>query len=155
MASIVDESIKFIQKHYLDIILVSLGLLIALIVITLKGYDLTPEQGNKKTEELIITENMTSMDLKKMEKQTTNSTELKEGHVSLCEKYQGQSHKAEELCSKMSKSKCAYLPCCVLASLNGREKCVSGDRTGPTYHTDERGNMMKLDYYYYQNKRYG
>ena len=121
MANIFNESIKFIQKRYLDILLVALALVIALIILTLKGYSLAPEEGTKKVEEIIIIENMSSMDLKRMERNSESDEKLKEGHVSICDKLQGQSHKAEELCAKMSKSKCAYLPCCVLASLNGKE----------------------------------
>lgn len=50
-------------------------------------------------------------------------------------------------CSKLTEYNCKRMGCCVFTSEN---KCVAGDRTGPTaeYNTN-------LDYYYYQNKCYG
>ncbi len=50
-------------------------------------------------------------------------------------------------CSKLTEYNCKRIGCCVFTNEN---KCVAGDRTGPTaeYNTN-------IDYYYYKNKCYG
>lgn len=156
MTDIVTSSFTFINKHFLDIILVSLGLFIMLVYVVLNNIPLNPNlhEGTKKVKEVIVIEPFNTIQVKRMEKESMTTSEINDSTQSLCDKYQGQSHKIEELCSNMSNSKCSYMPCCVLASLNGKEQCVSGDKHGPTYHTDEKGNMFHLDYYYYQNKKY-
>lgn len=154
MADLLMSSLSFIRKNILDILLVSLGLLILLTYIILNNIQLNQPEQIKKIKEVVVFEPFNNIDIKRMERNRNNVEDLTNSEQSICEKLQGQSHKIEEMCSNISTSKCSYLPCCVLASLNGKEKCVSGDKTGPTYHTDEKGNMFHLDYYYYQNKKY-
>lgn len=50
-------------------------------------------------------------------------------------------------CSQLTEYNCKRMGCCVFTSEN---KCVAGNRTGPTaeYNTN-------IDYYYYKNKCYG
>jgi len=148
----IGSSIEFIMKHFLDIILVSLGLIVGLIIITLNDIELFPIiEKTKITEKVFIYESFDNLEETNREKPESI---LKPSHESICDNTLGESHKTEILCSKMSKSKCSYLPCCVLASFDGKEECVSGNASGPTYHNDDKGNIRNVDYYYYQNKKF-
>ncbi len=68
---------------------------------------------------------------------------------SICECNQNKSdlNALQAQCSQLTEYNCKKMACCVYTSQN---RCVAGDRTGPT--AEFGGN---LDYYYYQNKCYG
>lgn len=68
-----------------------------------------------------------------------------------CRHHRGKSHNLEKACNKLSKTNCMNTNCCV--SING-DKCVAGDKHGPTYRTKNR-KRIDIDHYYYKNKRYG
>jgi hypothetical protein len=55
------------------------------------------------------------------------------------------------LCNQLTQKNCKVSSCCVV--LNGN-KCVGGDKHGPTFHS-ENGKKINLDYYYYKNKCFG
>lgn len=144
----IGSSIQFIRKYILDITLVTLGLIIGLIIITLNNIELNPPiERNKISEKVFTYEGFDNL------QENIDNNILKPSNESICDNTLGESHKTEILCSKMSKSKCSYLPCCVLASINGKEECVSGNSSGPIYHTDDKGNNRNIDYYYYLNKK--
>ena len=56
-----------------------------------------------------------------------------------------------DTCTTHSKRACKTASFCVL--LDG-EKCVGGNRHGPTYLTQD-GDKVDYNYYYYKNKCYG
>jgi hypothetical protein len=55
-------------------------------------------------------------------------------------------------CSQLTKENCNVTGCCVY--LNGN-KCVGGDKNGPTFLSDGKGKLLNVDYYYYKNQCYG
>ena len=55
-------------------------------------------------------------------------------------------------CGQLSKENCNVTGCCVY--LNGN-KCVSGDKNGPTFLSNGKGKLLNIDYYYYKNQCYG
>jgi hypothetical protein len=65
---------------------------------------------------------------------------------SLCE------HNKNESCKKLTRKNCNDVKCCVWMS---DDTCVAGNERGPTYNTDDNGKTREIDFYYYQNKRYG
>jgi hypothetical protein len=69
-----------------------------------------------------------------------------------CETYRGKSDELEEECSNLAESSCNKTECCVWTS---NSKCSAGGMNGATFKTDESGNMITMDYYYYKNKCYG
>ena len=73
---------------------------------------------------------------------------------SFCSTESGEkSSKGMEMkCNKLSENKCNSVDCCVWTSNN---KCSSGSIDGPIFNTDENGNDIKLDYYYFKTKCYG
>lgn len=72
-----------------------------------------------------------------------------------CEKFKGNSKDLEEHCNNMSNNNCKQLDCCVLLKpSNGNElKCVSGDKYGPTYQSDEFNKNIDYDYYMHKNNK--
>lgn len=150
MSSFVNGSIFFITNHLHDIILVALGILIFTIV-KVKYFN-NDEQHivfDKKVKKEIIVEGMETKN------KTLFDNIIQETTNDFCEKLKGNSHLIEKQCEKQSNNKCKQRNCCVLLHNNNESKCVSGNKFGPTYHTDEQGKNINFDYYYYQNKCYG
>jgi len=142
MVNFIAESHKFIKKHFLDILLVSLFLLIGLIYIVLNNIHLkTNDEFKRATQQVIIVEGMENND------DTPN--------LDICSKYKGDSIETEKHCSTLEEGVCKFSGCCVLAGNGSTKKCVAGDSTGPTYQSDDDGNPLNFDYYYYKNKCYG
>jgi hypothetical protein len=55
-------------------------------------------------------------------------------------------------CGELTKENCNVTGCCVY--MNGN-KCVGGDKNGPTFLSDGKGKLLNIDYYYYKNQCYG
>jgi hypothetical protein len=69
-----------------------------------------------------------------------------------CETYRGKSHELEGECNKLMQYRCNTTDCCVWSN---NSKCSAGGINGVTYKTDDDGNMITIDSYYYKNKCYG
>jgi hypothetical protein len=152
MSLFINNSFTFITNHLNDIILVSLGIL----VITIFKINFSNLEDNdntnieKKTKKEIIIEGFNKNKTKsKFESVVKNST------LNFCERFKGNNHLIEKKCNSQSNSRCKTRNCCVLIKTNNTNKCVSGNKFGPTYHTDEKGNELNIDYYYYHDKCYG
>ena len=61
----------------------------------------------------------------------------------------------EEACNSLTNSNCKNTSCCVLAKTGKKEKCYAGGNSGPTFKSDNSGNKLDFDSYYYMNKCYG
>lgn len=55
-------------------------------------------------------------------------------------------------CGKLTKGNCINTKCCVWGQKNDNGKCYAGDARGPTFKTDNQGNKLDVDSYYYMNK---
>jgi len=159
MTFFIDESIRFITKNLDDILLVALGLLIFIAIkyqFNMNGKKTTKSNDPPKVVKEIVIE---SMDIKdKLKDKFEKYEKIVENSVSnFCKSTKGKSHRIEEKCKKQKDTTCKTLSCCVLAMKKGEKKgqCLAGTKLGPTYHTDENGNDVNFDYYYYQNKCYG
>ena len=157
MALLIQESIKFIKLHLHDILLMSLGILIFVILKTKHliniGHD-NVNVGGKTIKREIIIENM---DVKEKEKEKEHNKIVGNMTADFCKTLQGKSHEIEKECEKQTDGACKVRSCCVLTKKKGdtNVKCLAGSKVGPTYHTDDNGNDINFDYYYYQNKCYG
>jgi len=69
-----------------------------------------------------------------------------------CETYRGKSNELEGECNNLAESSCNRTDCCVWTS---NSKCSAGGMNGATFKTDQSGNMITIDHYYYKNKCYG
>jgi hypothetical protein len=72
------------------------------------------------------------------------------GSQAFCESHSG--FDLETSCNNLTKYNCGVTSCCIWTSDN---KCKAGNASGPTFHSDDKGKSLPLDYYYFQNKCYG
>jgi hypothetical protein len=129
-----------------DILNIFIGVIVifALIIfIDLSNINLNPEeQTNKKIIQVVNIEALTT-------KKEAPDTSINLNHISdFCK---NSSDSLKKSCAKLTRKNCNATTCCVM--LNG-EKCVAGNKDGPTFKT-ESGKDITVDYYYYQNKCYG
>ena len=69
-----------------------------------------------------------------------------------CKTHLGKPAELETACGKMSKQSCTATSCCVWASMDSKESCVSGNQHGPIFKNGTNGLPKTLDYYYFENK---
>jgi hypothetical protein len=79
----------------------------------------------------------------------TLDAKLKAG---FCKSHLGKPAELETECGKLSKHSCTATSCCVWASMNSVESCMSGNRHGPIFKHGTPGTPKTLDYYYFENK---
>ena len=68
----------------------------------------------------------------------------------ICTKYIGDYSTINEKCRQLTENTCPIVNCCVL--LNGN-KCVAGDKNGPTFYTN-KGDDIEFQYYEHRGRRY-
>lgn len=144
------DSFTFLKNNILDIKLTFLILCILLISITLYSsiYDVNNSDINtiKNVISIKTVENMENND--------DLDDYLNDKYSNFCQNYSGDSITLDNICSKMSKSKCNLLPCCVFANIDGNDTCVAGNNLGPTYKSDSDGNQLNIKHYTHNNKLY-
>lgn len=69
-----------------------------------------------------------------------------------CKSHLGKPAELETACSQLSKNSCTATSCCVWASMNSNESCMSGNRHGPIFKHGTASAPKTLDYYYFENK---
>jgi hypothetical protein len=79
----------------------------------------------------------------------TLDAKLKAG---FCKSHLGKPAELETECGKLSKNSCTATSCCVWASMNSVESCMSGNRHGPIFKHGNTDTPKTLDYYYFENK---
>lgn len=130
MNTYLGDTLKFMKTKILDIFLLSLFMVIGLIVYTM--------HFSEKNKETMV-----------------NMEDLK--NANKCDTLKGDSTKIESYCTALGKNKCKIQDCCVLLGNNDEpetQRCVAGSKSGPTYKTDEDGNDIEYDDYYYLQKQY-
>lgn len=86
----------------------------------------------------------------------TNSASLDEMlKTGFCKSHLGKPTELETECGKLSKNSCTATSCCVWASMNSVESCVSGNKDGPIFKNGTPDSPKTLDYYYFENKCIG
>ena len=70
-----------------------------------------------------------------------------------CNQYKGNTQAIEEKCGALDVNTCASTSCCVLI---GGQKCVAGNKNGPSRAANYSDyNLQNRDFYYYNGKCYG
>ena len=134
-----ENTLKFTLKVFIVVLLI-----FALIVfINTIGLNLNTEEKPKKLIKVVTLEGLETIP-------ETDITFNKKN--SFCESHRGSSNILEESCGNLTQRNCISTSCCVFTSEN---KCVAGDKKGPTFNSDAKGKTKNLDYYYYQDKCYG
>jgi len=126
---------EFLKEKSKPIGFFALAIFLVLVLITLKNWDMTPEE-NSQLEQVVTIEKLTNMDKT----------------LGFCKHNKKNSSRLEKKCNKLSKKNCNSVNCCV--HLNGN-KCVAGDKSGPIFTTDDNNKKIDIDTYYFRNKCYG
>lgn len=129
---------------YLSIGLVVIVLLGITSLITHYGIDMNPTTIYGGQNKVVNIEAMENKDIK---------DKVPADHF--CEEMKGQSHQLEEHCNSFTEQSCKYSSCCVYASIEGEEKCMAGNKDGPTFGRNDDGTKKDIDYFYYKRKCYG
>ena len=154
--NIIDEAYNFISTNLDNIILAFLFMLIGFIYVVLNNISFKPDKDiQHKTKKVIIYETMENMIKEGLGVEKDDDDTKITGDK--CDELHGKSHNIEEYCSTLHPKLCKQKKCCILGKEgeSGTMKCMAGSRLGPTYHTDEEGTDVNLDYYYYEGKCYG
>ena len=133
-----EELMGFVKENIISIGVIVVVVLLLLVIIELKDIDLNPPKPDSTLVQQVTVETLENMDMGK-------KSSLSE---SFCESYLGKSSELEGACNQLTKGNCATAKCCVYTG----EKCVAGNKDGPTYKTDKDGKLLTMDTYYYLGK---
>ena len=137
------ESMLFFRNNYHSIVYITSFLFILIIYINIMGYQMDPA-AHEHIKHVYTIETF---------KENTLSPSIRDG---LCAHHKGSSENLELDCNTLTETTCNTTSCCGwLKTKNGISKCVAGTNHGPKYKTDNSGNTLNIDQYYYQNKCYG
>lgn len=143
---LIDLSLQFIAKNWIDISLALLGMFLIVSYIVVYNIQIEPK-SHKRPGRIIMMETMKNRlhdpDFNKL---------LKKG---FCDSHKN-SHTLEKSCNQLSEKSCNTTHCCVYAhnGKTGKSKCVSGDgERGPIYKSDKEDNLFPYDYWYYLGKK--
>jgi len=144
------EIIDFIKENYVSIAVVVSVIFALLIIISIIGWNLNPPKPESKliqqvTVETFDNDEQTSSITKELDNLKLNPSD------SFCQSHLGNSAKLEQSCGQLTEDGCQQTTCCVWTkSTNNSEKCMAGDKNGPTY-TD---NLKTLSAYFWQGTKY-
>ena len=127
------SSINFFTSYGSYILLVVGVIFMILVYARSVGWNFNPPVSHH-LEKVVIVEGMDKM---------------KKG---FCNTLMHNSHKREQACNKLTEENCKSSDCCIF--LNGK-KCVAGNAHGPVYRSDEKGNKIDVDNYYFKSKCHG
>ena len=112
------QSINFISKNILDIILVVLILFSSLSYMIVHG--ITIEKTKPKLKKVVIFENFAGIN------DDPFSTSLENGFC----KYQNSQNDPDKSCNKLDQKQCSDINCCIFDKIN--KKCVGATNGKPT-----------------------
>jgi len=144
--------------NFITQILLFASLMFVLIIIfEILNIDLNSNQGEKKV--LLGSATIEAMESRRLIgpnpdlaiDMTEFSNEMKL-EDSFCSANTDDLNNLESQCNKLTKENCSKVSCC--GYLNG-SKCVNGNRIGPNFMTDNDGNPITVESYYYMNECIG
>ena len=144
--NLIDLSLQFIGKNWIDISLALLGVFFIVSYIIIYNIKVNPDPPTTPGRVIM----METMENRLHDPHFDEL--LKKG---FCDSHKG-SHTLEESCNQLSEKSCAATNCCVYAhnGKTGKSKCVAGDgERGPIYKSDKEGQLFPYDYWYYLGKK--
>ncbi len=126
------EIVDFIKENYVSIAVLVSIIFSLLIIISIIGWNLNPPKPELKLVQQVTVETFDTFDKNNIIKELDN---LKLNFSdSFCQSHLGNSAKLEQSCVQLTQDGCQQTKCCVWAkSTNNTEKCMAGDKNGPTY----------------------
>jgi hypothetical protein len=144
------EIVEFIKENYVSIAVIVSLIFALLIIISIREWDLNPPKPESKLVQQVVVE---AFDVPNETGTTPNSFELSPSD-SFCESHLGNSAKLESSCSELTQDNCSKTKCCVWLESGSKGKCAAGSVDGPTYKKDNDGQLITMDTYYYQGRRF-
>ena len=146
-----NEIVAFIKENYVSIATLVSIIFALLIIISIIGWNLNPPKPESKLVQQVIVETFDNNDYdeKSIIKEIDNlKLRLSD---SFCQSHLGNSAKLEQSCGYLTENGCQETECCIWTkSTNNKEKCMAGDKNGPTY-TD---NLKTMTAYHWQGMKH-
>ena len=167
------QSWKFFNKHFVDIMIVVLLLLVFNYYVTYPGIYIGNNLPILETTTVTM-EKMTNLDkdlddldkdVDDKKKKPTKAEKQKEEDVKLhkkmmedgfCKSHSGKVHELNKNCQRLTADNCTKSSCCVLLNDENENKntCVAGGKGGPTFLSKD-GKPIKFEYYVFEDHCYG
>ena len=149
------EIIDFIKENYVSISVVVSVIFALLIIISIIRWNLNPPKHELKLVQQVTVETFDTLINSDTNDQTNIIKELDNLKLnssdSFCQSHLGNSAKLEQSCGQLTQDGCQQTKCCVWSRLtNNTEKCMAGDKNGPTY----TNNLKTMSAYYWQGIKY-
>lgn len=143
-----NEIVDFIKKNYVSIAVVVSVIFALLIIISIIGWNLNPPKPESKLIQQVTVETFVNYDVNDQKSIIKELDNLKlSPSDSFCQSHLGNSAKLEQSCSQLTEDGCQQTKCCVWTkSTNNTEKCMAGDKNGPTY----TNNLKTMSAYHWQ-----
>ena len=173
-----NEFVSFIKENYISIAVTVSIIFVLLIIISIREWDLNPPKPDSKLVQQVVVETFQNemgqrqhpdpnkKDTNEIDKIDPNETgllgnknnatmkELQSLKLSptdsFCQSHLGKSAELETSCNQLTEDGCQQTSCCVLINSSGTNRCMAGDKNGPTFKKDKDGNLISMDSYYYQ-----
>ena len=140
---------KFLRNHGSNILTVVIGFFTLLTLFSMLGINFNPSL-NKQVQKVVTIESLENND-NGNGNGNGNGNSADTGALgsidqpnSICKST--DIHAIHQDCTKLTNNNCTSVSCCVL--LNGN-KCVGGNKFGPTYHSED-GKDHDINYYKYK-----
>ena len=130
-----DNILNFFRLYGSNVIIVVVSFFTLLTAFSMLGINFNPK--NKYIKQVVTIETLDNIN--------SDNTE------SFCKKFSSQPHEINKYCNKLTANNCNSVSCCILTNSS---KCVSGNKSGPTFHT-KNGKEIEVKHYYHKNKCYG
>ena len=163
----------FLNENYKYIAIIITIIISLLVYISFNNIELNKPTNKKLIQSVTVETFVNDSDLKKGEDQDLNTdksvlfqsnsatintkkeTDIDfDGARSFCENYRGNSGELNKAAADLTDDNCKTSSCCVLVQGQNGNTCMAGDINGPTFKKDLDGNLISMDAYYYQGKRY-
>jgi hypothetical protein len=146
------EIVVFIKENYVSIAVITSIIFTLLIIISIIGWNLNPPKPELKLVQQVTVEAFDNLIIDNQNSDKNNI--IKEIYNlklnpsdSFCQSHLGKSDKLEQSCDQLSHDGCQQTKCCIWSQLtNNTEKCMAGDKNGPTY----TNNLKTMSSYYWQ-----
>ena len=135
--------IDFFNNNYINIGIIIIVVVGLLVIISIKGIDLNEPVQPTHLVQTVTVETFTPGENEDIDQLNMGITQ------GFCASLEGNTVQLEKSCNELTKDNCAEVGCCVYLRDGLKGKCVAGSKDGPTFKTDQDGNMITADRYYY------
>lgn len=161
--------LNFFNENATYVAIVIAVVFILLVYINFFDIDLNKPTNKKLTQTVVVETfgnretyvNRETNDINKLYQASTNTGSgdatqdfALDGAKSFCENHRGKSGDLNASCKLLTTDNCKSSSCCVLVQGQNGNTCMAGDVNGPTFKKDKDGNMISMDAYYFQGKKY-